>query len=294
MIRGRLSSRFDSATGSVTFSSGVLGIGGGQDQEDQHHQQHIDEQDQVDLRLIGARGRKFIAIVRCLRAGVQRGRAAAGGAAAARRPAPSAAHGRRPGSGSDARSPAPESPRSGGRRCCKSATEMPCASCSGLLPVVGDCAPKISIMCHHRAEQVQQRRGRGDGAQQAPGGARPGSEGIAQSLPPGASVAGANGGQHQPSTELYARFVDHVRRRQAAAGKRVITFVEQRRRASDARRLIEAFDDDRQRGDGAQDQRPDRPASGLWRSKTKVFPQGNARTLCRHGAAAGIMASTLG
>ncbi len=33
---------------------GEARVGGGQHQEDQHHQQHVDERDQVDLRLLGA------------------------------------------------------------------------------------------------------------------------------------------------------------------------------------------------------------------------------------------------
>jgi hypothetical protein len=74
-------------------------------------------------------------------------------------------------------------------------------------------------------------------------------------------------GQHPTEHRVGLELADHLAAGQAMAGQGD-HLAEQGRRGHLARHQAQdALDDDGQRSDGAQDQRPDRPASGLYDRK---------------------------
>ena len=129
----------------------------------------------------------------------------------------------------------------------------------------------------HGAHQAQQRRRRGDRAERVQVALEPVHRGAAGGLEGGAQAGFGDarlgdhraqaGGEHGAEHRVLGQLVDDVGRRQVRARHRD-HFVEQpRRRDADRAQTRESFDDQRQGGDRADEQRPDRPTGGLYDRK---------------------------
>ena len=130
----------------------------------------------------------------------------------------------------------------------------------------------------HRAEQAEQRRRRGDRAQRVEvalepvhRGAPGGLEGVAQraSVMRGSAITAAQaGGEHGAEHRVVGELVDHVGRRAGCARVTEITSSSSRGGATArAAQAHEALDDQRPGPRSSTDQRPDRPAGGLYDRK---------------------------